>query len=237
MNLLVDTHTHTVASGHAYSTLKENAQEAFAKGLEAFVCADHGPAVPGCAPGFTFSSVLSHVPEVIEGVRVFRGVELNILDFDGTVDVEPKYLTGIDFGIASLHGVTYKSGSIEQNTQAMLCALSLPYVDVIGHPGNPNYPIDKERFVKEVAKSNKLVEINSHSFLVREGSEPNCKEIANLCKKHDVRIVVSSDAHICYHMGEFSRAVALLEECNFPEELVVSANLERFLGYLKEKQG
>ena len=43
MKLLVDTHTHTVASGHAYSTLRENALFAAKKGLEAFCCTDHGP--------------------------------------------------------------------------------------------------------------------------------------------------------------------------------------------------
>ena len=41
MKLLFDLHTHTVASGHAFSTLKENIEEAAAKGLKAMGMSDH----------------------------------------------------------------------------------------------------------------------------------------------------------------------------------------------------
>ena len=33
MNIYFDMHTHTVASGHAFSTFKENVEEAAGKGL------------------------------------------------------------------------------------------------------------------------------------------------------------------------------------------------------------
>ena len=78
MKLLVDTHTHTVASGHAYSTLRENALFAAKKGLEAFCCTDHGPGMKGIVPAFSLN-VLMSVPDEIEGVRLIRGCELNIL--------------------------------------------------------------------------------------------------------------------------------------------------------------
>lgn len=41
MKLLFDLHTHTVASGHAFSTLKENIEEAAAKELKAMGTSDH----------------------------------------------------------------------------------------------------------------------------------------------------------------------------------------------------
>ena len=47
MKYIIDTHTHTVASGHAYSTLIENAKAASAKGLKALAVTDHGVAMPG----------------------------------------------------------------------------------------------------------------------------------------------------------------------------------------------
>lgn len=34
MKFVVDTHTHTIASGHAYSTVQEMAKEASANGIE-----------------------------------------------------------------------------------------------------------------------------------------------------------------------------------------------------------
>ena len=56
---ILDMHTHTVASGHAYNTIYEMAQSAADKGLELLGIADHGPAMPGpsisatskCCPG------------------------------------------------------------------------------------------------------------------------------------------------------------------------------------------
>ncbi len=236
MNLLVDTHTHTVASLHAYSTLKENAQAAFAKGLQGFVLSDHGPAIEGCAPTYMLSSVTRFLPDYIEGVRVIKGAECNILDYEGTIDIPEKNLQYTEFSIASLHEVTCKSGSMVQNTDALMGALHNPFVDVIGHSGNANYPIDKERYVKEVAKLSKLLEINNHSFGFRKGSWENCTELLLLCKKHSVRIVVGSDAHFCEHIGEFDNAKKVLEDCAFPQELVLSANLERFLGYVRERR-
>ena len=50
MRILMDLHTHTVASGHAYSTIMENAKAAAEKGLEGIAMTYHAPAMPCCAP-------------------------------------------------------------------------------------------------------------------------------------------------------------------------------------------
>ena len=47
MKILMDMHTHTMASGHGYSTLKENIDVAKEKGLKALGLSEHGPAMPG----------------------------------------------------------------------------------------------------------------------------------------------------------------------------------------------
>jgi putative hydrolase len=83
-------------------------------------------------------------------------------------------------------------------------------------------------------KNGKLVEINNSSFTVREGSAPNCKEIALLCKKYSVPVIVNSDSHFCKQIGCFDNAIALLKEINFPESLIVNANIESFKSYLKK---
>ena len=43
----IDTHTHTVSSGHAYSTVTENAKYAASIGLEIIGMTDHAPKMPG----------------------------------------------------------------------------------------------------------------------------------------------------------------------------------------------
>ena len=73
-----DLHVHTVASGHAYSTIGEIAVEAGRKGLRLVGMTDHGPALPGGPHPYHFAA-LRFVPETLHGVRILRGVEANIL--------------------------------------------------------------------------------------------------------------------------------------------------------------
>lgn len=236
MNIEVDTHTHTTASVHAYSTLKENVDAALKKGLKGIAITDHTPEVAGgSAPLFIISSVMNFLPEYADGIRLIKGMEANILDFEGNIDVtQEKVLKCIEFGIASMHFGTMPQGTPSEHTAAYIGALSNPNIKMIGHPGDPRFPIDKEAVVKEAGRLNKIIEINNHSFEARAGSPENCTEIAELCKKHGVRIAVSSDAHSCYNVGKFDTALKMLEEIEFPEELVVNAKLDRFLNYLKE---
>ena len=47
MKIELDVHTHTIASGHAFSTLQEMAQAAADKGLKVLGITEHSPGVPG----------------------------------------------------------------------------------------------------------------------------------------------------------------------------------------------
>ena len=68
----IDLHTHTVASGHAYSTLMDNIRAAKAKGMEIVGVSDHAPAMPGSTHEYHFSNQRV-LPEFIEGIRVLKG--------------------------------------------------------------------------------------------------------------------------------------------------------------------
>ena len=41
MNIEIDTHSHTLASGHAYNTIREMAASASGKGLKGLAITDH----------------------------------------------------------------------------------------------------------------------------------------------------------------------------------------------------
>ena len=45
--LVLDLHTHTLASGHAYGTIRENALAAHEKGLAGLGVSEHAPGMPG----------------------------------------------------------------------------------------------------------------------------------------------------------------------------------------------
>ncbi len=235
MNIEVDTHTHTVLSGHAHSTLLENAAAAAKNGLKGFVMTDHGPKLPGSCPEFNLGTY-PFLPSHIEGVRVYAGVESNLIDFEGSIDVREKYLKLTDFVIAGLHEVVMKPGTKAQNTETVMSAFLNPYVDIIAHPDNAAYELDYEAVVKEAAKHDRLLEVNNHSFSYRKGGKANAAIYLPLCKKHGVRVAVSSDAHFAPKIGSHAIALGIIEEHAFPHELIVNLTMQRFEEYLCERR-
>lgn len=235
MNIVADTHTHTVASGHAYSTIQENAREAFENGIRMINMSDHGPAMKG-APFLYYFGNMHVIPDTIYQVRIIKGVELNIINYDGEVDLPEYYLKKMELALASFHEICIEPSTVEDHTKAAIKVLSNPYVDILAHPGNPQYQIDIERVVKAAKEYNKLLEINNQSFLVRKGSEHNCAEIARMCKKYGVRIATGSDAHVSFNIGKFNFVKKLLEEVEMPEDLVITTSVEKMEDYLLEKQ-
>ena len=47
MKIELDVHTHSLMSGHAYSTIQEMAKEAADKGLRLLGITEHTPGIPG----------------------------------------------------------------------------------------------------------------------------------------------------------------------------------------------
>lgn len=233
MNLIADTHMHTTASTHAYSSLQEMVHEAAVKHLYAVAITDHGYAMPG-APGRWYFQNLTVVPRILEGVVVLRGQETNVVDYDGNTDLDEESAASLDWVIASIHEPCMpKEGCTrEAVTNLWLQIAKNPKINVIGHSGSAGYAYDYETVIPEFGRTGKLVELNEGTFHVREDSVPNCVAIMKLCKKHGVPIVVNSDSHFSSQVGCFENSLRLLKELEFPEELVVNSGVTRFRSYL-----
>jgi len=177
-------------------------------------------------PQLYFFNNLKVVPDEIDGVRVLKGMEANILDIDGNLDkIDPRALPGLDYLIASLHTVCIEPSTKEDNTKAILNAMEQEKVKIIGHPDDSRYPLDYEAIVKRAKEKNILLEVNNSSLspdTSREGTRENVKTYLELCKKYGVRIIMGTDSHICYDIGIFTHVEQLIEEINFPKELVIN---------------
>lgn len=235
MKFFVDTHCHTISSGHAYSTITEIAEVAKEKGLEIIAMTDHGPDMPGGPHVFHIGNQRV-LPDYIRGVRVLKGVEANIMNFEGGLDLTEKFLQNLEIVIASFHDVCIAPGSVEENTRALIEAMKNPYVDIIAHPGNPFYPIDIDRFVQAAHDTGTLIEINNSSFVgSRVGSEENCRRIAAKAKEKGVMLAAGSDCHISFDVGRFDKIEAIFEELDVPEELVINTSAGKLIEYLRKK--
>lgn len=164
---------------------------------------------------------------MIYGVRIFRGVEANILDVNGSLDIPSDCLEQLDYAIASLHPPCYNSGTVDENTTAVINAMKNPFVKIIGHPDDSRFPLDYEKVVRAAKENCVMLEVNNSSLNVngyRQGAWENTRTMLNLCKIQNVKVILGSDSHISFHVGEFSNCLKVIEQVDFPEDLIVNAN-------------
>lgn len=233
--IIADLHTHSIASDHAYSSISEMVRAARDKNLFALAVTDHNGEMPGAPSNWYFTNLAPSVPLYYKDVLFLAGMEANVIDLNGTLDLEPWIGERLNWVVASIHDIGYpglENPTLEKCTALWLAVAKTPYVNVIGHSGDPRFAYDYERVIPEFGRQGKLVEINAHSFVARPKNNENCKRIALACKKHGVPIVVDSDAHFETDVANFASALHMLEEIAFPEELIVNASKERLLEYL-----
>ncbi|MGF1697867.1 phosphatase [Vibrio lamellibrachiae] len=234
MKLCVDTHTHTYASGHAYSTLIENAKSAKENGLTLFCTTDHADSMPG-APHYWFFSNQHILPRFLEGVGVLRGVEVNILNTEGDLDLPATVYPYLDWVLASFHEPVFKPQDKVAHTEALINVIKGGRVDALGHLGNPNFDFDFDQVIKCAAEYNVAIEINNTSLTgkSRVGSVERCYEIARLAKQYGAYITTGSDAHFCQYIGKLELVDKLLESIEADPLKVVTHTPRQFLDFLE----
>jgi len=231
MKPLIDLHTHTVASTHAYSTLTENISHAQNVGLKILGLSDHAPALPSTTCPAYFAN-LKILPTEFGDLKLLRGVELNILNSKGEVDLPKEITDGLDYAIASIHLPCFIQENLEGNTAALIHAMDHDKVIMIGHPDDDRFPVNYEKLVLAAKSKNVLLEVNNSSLgpnSFRVGARENVIKMLGLCKEHGLAIMMSSDAHFHSEVGNFDRVLEVLREVDFPMDLVMNYNVEAFL--------
>lgn len=89
--LIADIHMHTLASGHAYGTIREMAAAAKEQQLQLIGISEHAPGIPGTVDPFYYGN-LRVIPRVIDGVEILHGCEINVLN-GGRLSLEQSIST------------------------------------------------------------------------------------------------------------------------------------------------
>lgn len=234
MKPLLDVHTHTVASGHAFSTIQEMVQEAANRGLKILGITEHAPGIPGTCNPIYFRN-LHVVPRQQKGVRLLLGSELNILDTKGTIDLDESYYRILDIIIAGIHALCWEGGTREENTDGMVAAIRNPWTHIISHPGDGTADLCFEPIVLAAKETHTLLEINNSSLNPvrhKETARDNNMEILRLCKQYEVPVILGSDAHFSSAIADYKFVYPLLAETEFPEALIMNDKPDDFLRYL-----
>ena len=236
MRLRADLHTHTVASGHAYSTVSDLAATAAARGIELIAVTDHGPGVPDGPHPWHFWN-LKVVPSVLGGVRILKGVEANpSQETENGIDLPDELLRVLDFVAVGLHPLSgFDDTAEDKNTEAMLRVIANPYVDMISHPGAAAFPIDRDAIVAAAVEHGVILELNAHSFdptSTRHASNHCERELAIAALEAGAFIAIGSDAHFHLHVGRFDGALKVAEEIGIPEDRIVNRDAASVLAHL-----
>jgi len=250
IKIKTDTHTHTLASGHAYSTIEENLRAGKEQGLELVGITDHFSSFFVLSTDFAcfgFFINKKALPEVWHGVRLLFGAEVDIIDLKGNLfghdlyipypnkngvklTYEEGILNRLDYLIASVHYKDFAANStVVENTELYIKALEHENVKILGHIGRSGLEFDIDEVVKAAKSLNKMIEINEASFGHGETVRERCLKVALACAKYGTKIAVNSDAHSSFEIGKYPNTENFLDEIDFPVELIGNRDAETFL--------
>lgn len=239
MKIEIDTHTHTLVSGHAYNTIREMVTMAAEKGLKGLAITEHAPEMPGSTHLYYFQN-LKVVPRQMCGLKLLLGVELNIMDAKGTVDLPESLIKSLDISIASLHTPCYEGERTKENiTQTYCNVMHKDCVDIIGHPDDGRFPVDYDVLAKAAKETGTLLEVNNSSLNpkgFRQNTRENTISMLECCKKYGTMIVLGTDSHVDVTIAEYNYAYDVLKETDFPEELIANTSLEKLMSCLKRNK-
>lgn len=224
--LLVDIHLHTVNSGHAFSTLAEYIAMAREKGVKIVGIADHGPSMEG-APTAGYFSMVDDVRRVTSRYcTILFGCELNILSEQGDVDLDSDIIARLDYTFAGLHSHTpyaVSGASRSKNTEAIVNCIQKVRPTVISHPITALFPVEIRPIVEASAVYGVALEVNARVFryAALQYLIQSYVELLEMAFRYHVSIILSSDSHISFDVGDI-RPLAPLQEilCDISEVVV-----------------
>lgn len=231
--LLADIHMHTIASGHAYGTIREMAAAAKERGLQLIGITEHAPGIPGTTDIFYYRC-LEMIPGTIDGVEVLHGCEINVLN-GGKLSLEQEYIDFLDYAVVGIHSQCYENEGREKNTANVIECMKNEKVCLVSHPDDDHTPLDYEQLVQAAKQYHVALEVNNSS-LVKKAYRINCYEnyrkMLQLCQQYRVPVVVSSDAHDPYWVGEFGLACELMEELKIDDDLILNNDVSKLKKFI-----
>ena len=224
--ILLDMHTHSVKSGHGTTDFLEELIEYAPKaGLQILGISDHGPATQGSVDSSYFRSLKSVAPAQ-DDIQLFYGVELNIINLNGEVDLEDDIISTLDYAIISIHPPALTPYEHNNLTDTYIAAMNHPKVCFLGHIDDARFPVDFKRLLTVAKEKGIYPEINNGSLnpnAYRVNGSENCRKILQICKDLNLPVLLSSDSHGKRNLGNMEYIYPLLEECDFPTHLVINS--------------
>lgn len=236
--MIADYHTHTVYS-HGTGSVLENALIAKEKGLKEIAITDHGFShIAFNLKREKLPSLRADIDEAMQktGVKIYLGVEANLMNYNGDIDVTEQDLNvlevivmgfhkGIKNGFKAFWGFSlgnilanffkiYTKRRIEKNTQSYIKAVEKYPIDIISHL-NLTARVDCKKVAEACARTNTYIELNGKRIHF------NSEDVKGMLET-DVKFVVSSDAHSPERVGDDSLGLQVANMYGIPIERIIN---------------
>ena len=237
MQILADYHTHTKYS-HGKGTIEENVLEAISKGIKTIGISDHG--YKHLTYGIKLNDIykmreeIDKLNEKYSNIKVLLGMECNILDNRGNIDINDKIIENCDYIMAGYHFASTPTSlksmlnhcnnymikndkSKDYNTEAIINAMKNNNIFIITHPGDKG-DVHIEEIAKVAKDTDTRLEINSSHGFLNSNQLVEIKDIGN-------KFIIGSDAHIPQNVGNFDLAMKIIKEARLDTSLVENIKL------------
>lgn len=220
MKAFAEYHSHTDYSD-GKATMEQMVAEAVRLGYEVYGISDHGYRHQFFGVRYEdyprMREELDGLQEKYPNIKLLLGVEANILDDKGNIDVDDYILDHVDYVMAGYHfgsrpsnlrGVRnhfnnytklFGKSEMEYNTNALIRAMRNNDLFILTHPGDKGI-IDTVEVAKAARDTGTILEINAHHANL---SLRQLMEVKNI----DIKFSVGSDAHRPEHLKYISMAI------------------------------
>ena len=231
--LSVDFHCHTHFSRCGVHSLIEVLTEAKRLGMQGLAITDHGSALNSTTPPTYFDRLFDPVP----GIRMIKGIECNIIDNKGVIDLPAYVIKYLDIILLGIHPNVPANPDQNYNTEMLLTALQKNRaVDIITHPNDNAYLVDFNLIAKYAAQNGMAIELNNSKTALQRIDDTTTRALVAACKKAQCRIAVNSDAHGLQEIGQDSAVLPFLAEVNYPKELIVNHSADSAFAFVAERK-
>lgn len=241
-DIIADMHTHTVASSHAYSTVRENILTAETNGLSYIAVTDHyyhdGTNIQQRNEMSRIMDI-RRVNMIEKDVYVIGGAEFNIgqeLEYWDKLQTLKWRPIGLHSWYYDIENNDFDDlyNQFEEASKRHNCFVHIERsldnlnhgkykTDILGNPVKVHneFKLWVEAICILAKKKDVFMEINECSMSMHEEKMRYWVEFA---KRNGNMISLGTDAHYCLEVGSFEKTLRLLNEVNYPKELILNCN-------------
>ena len=231
--LSIDLHSHSLFSSCGLHTCIEMLNHAKKLGMAALAITDHGLSLGGRLNSNFYERLKDPVP----GIRLLKGVECNLLEEQGDIDCPKQFLPYMDIVLLGIHHNIQKGLGKAVYTEMLLRAIEEnPFLDVLAHLNVAHYDVDFESIVRAAMDRGILIELNNSKCLPRRSSPEVIQQLILTCKKLMCSVIVSSDAHALNEIGQDGMIWPILEDLDFPQELILNRDPESVYAFIESRR-